>query len=188
MRYLFLLFWWCPLPASAQSAIQHTDTCFQQAASKYSLDSRLLWSIAQMESRGRMSAVNLTHQSRTNTVDLGVMQINSSWLPKLKKYGITRDMLMSDRCLNIEVGAWILADLIARHGANWDAVGAYNTACKQLKGEKCEVSRMRYVRQVWRWYAGARPTSVSDLAAAAKPSTQVAGIQIIEEGGHEGND
>jgi hypothetical protein len=184
MRYsLFLFFLW-PMFASAQAGIVQPDACFQNAAKKYGLDSQLLWSIAQVESRGRASAVNLTHLHRTNTVDLGVMQINSSWLPKLSKYGITREKLMADRCLNIDVGAWILADLIARHGAKWDAVGAYNTACKQLKGEKCEASRMRYVRQVWRWYAGAA-VERTHAPAASQAAAPIGGIQIIEEAANE---
>ncbi|NEX63403.1 lytic transglycosylase domain-containing protein [Noviherbaspirillum galbum] len=140
------------------AAAQQLDACFAASAKKYNLDPRLLWSIAMVESRGRASAINLTHYQRTNSVDLGIMQINSGHLPTLARYGITRDMLMNDSCLNIDVGAWILADSVRRNGATWNAVGAYNTACSQLKGKACEDSRRRYTDLVWKWYAGAGKT------------------------------
>lgn len=57
--------------------------------------------------------------------DIGRMQINSSWLPTLARFGIhERDLL--DGCVNTYVGAWILSQNIARLGLDWNAIGAYN--------------------------------------------------------------
>jgi len=67
------------------------------------------------------------------------MQINSSWLPKLRKYGIGVNELF-DPCTSIQVGAWILAQNIQRLGHSWEAVGAYNSsipADRQNTQKKC---------------------------------------------------
>jgi hypothetical protein len=54
------------------------------------------------------------------------MQINSYWLPRLAKFGITKMQLMN-ACINTYIGAWILACNILRMGYGWAAIGAYNS-------------------------------------------------------------
>lgn len=132
------------------------EACFIASGLKYNLDPQLLWSIAMVESRGRANAINV-NQGEKVTEDLGVMQVNSSWLPALAKYSITRERLLKEPCLNIDVGAWILAGTIARYGWQWNAVGAYNAACSKMKGPDCDKARKRYTDQVWRWYSSADP-------------------------------
>ena len=97
----------------------------------------------------RTTVVNDSHLARTGSVDLGLMQINSHWLPTLEPRGITRAVLLSDACVNIEVGAEILADLKRRHGDSWIATGAYNAACTQLQGAACDAARSKYAWKVY---------------------------------------
>ena len=107
--------------------------CWSDAERLYGVSSHLLYAVARVESGLQPGAMNLTHRARTGTYDIGLMQINSSHLPKLASLGISeRDLL--EPCTNIKVGAWLLADSFARRGVSWDAVGAYNAACTQLKG------------------------------------------------------
>ncbi len=123
-------------------------TCWNEAAQRHHIAPELLVAIARAESNLDPRAENLTHKAKTGTTDIGLMQINSSWLPKLARYGIDRARLF-DPCVNLNVGAWILAQCFDKAGVTWDCVGAYNTACTQLKGDACTAARAKYA---WRVY------------------------------------
>ena len=111
------------------------------------VSARLLWAMAKVESSHSPQAMNRGHLARTDSYDIGLMQINSRWLPTLAKFGITEEKLKEPRT-SIEVGAWILRDLFRRHGNTWEAVGAYNAACTQLKGDACRKARDLYIGKV----------------------------------------
>lgn len=136
------------LAPSAQ-AIGPDDACWDHAAQRHGLHPLELKAHACVESTMRPQAVNASHQARTGSVDLGLMQINSRWLSTLEQRGITREALLADACVNIEVGAEILADLKSRHGDSWTATGAYNAACTQLKGADCDAARSKYAWKVY---------------------------------------
>ncbi len=66
--------------------------CFESAARTYRIDPLLLVAIAEVESGMHPRAVGLNRrQGKVISEDVGLMQINSSWFPFLKKkWGITR--------------------------------------------------------------------------------------------------
>lgn len=97
--------------------------CWSSAESTYGVPAKLLVAIAKVETGVNPSIVS--KKNKDGSYDIGLMQINSGWLPKLSKYNITENDLFQP-CTNIMVGAWILSDNIQRLGYNWDAVGAYN--------------------------------------------------------------
>ncbi|MCA3778314.1 MAG: transglycosylase SLT domain-containing protein [Burkholderia sp.] len=111
--------------------------CLDDAATFQHVSVSLMRGIAQVESGMNPNAVN----TNTNgTVDIGLMQINSTWLPTLAREGITRESLF-DACTNAYVGAWILSQNIRQLGANWNAIGAYNSASPD--------KRLAYARKVY---------------------------------------
>lgn len=98
------------------------STCFDLAAQRYRVPVSLLKAIAMQESSGRANAIN---RNTNGTYDIGMMQINSAWLPTLKRHGIAAQHLW-DPCVSILVGAWILSDNFARLGYTTQGLGAYN--------------------------------------------------------------
>jgi soluble lytic murein transglycosylase-like protein len=113
--------------------------CWEEAGRKYGINPWLLVAIARTESGLNPRAVN--RGNGNGSYDVGLMQINSAWLPTLRNYGIDEERLF-EPCTNITVGAWILAQNMRRLGATWEAVGAYNAASRD--------KRVRYAASVYR--------------------------------------
>jgi soluble lytic murein transglycosylase-like protein len=121
------------------------QACWEVAASRYQLSSALLYAIARTESGLNPQAIG---RNTNGSRDIGLMQINSAWLPTLASHGIgERDLY--EPCTNIHVGAWILAGNVSRLGYTWEAVGAYNAASPAL--------RRNYVEKVRRYLTVAPP-------------------------------
>lgn len=131
----------------AARATPELEKCFESVGQASGISPTLLRAIARVESSLNPKAVNESHRNRTGSYDIGLMQINSRWLPRLRAYGITEKALF-DACTSIEVGAWILVDLFRRHGPGWEAVGAYNAACTQLNADQCRIARDSYISKV----------------------------------------
>lgn len=118
--------------------------CWQEAGSRYQVDPSLLYAIARTESGLDPAASN---RNRNGSMDIGLMQINSAWLPDLARHGVSVQDLW-DPCTNIHVGAWVLAQKMHRLGATWDAVGAYNAT-----------STAKRIRYAWKVYRNLERTS-----------------------------
>ncbi|HIF9334008.1 TPA: lytic transglycosylase domain-containing protein [Photobacterium damselae] len=117
--------------------------CFNEAGLKYNISPRLLAAIAYTESRFDALAINASNANKS--VDYGLMQINTFWIPHLKKLNITSEDLLNDPCLNVHVGAWVLAQNFKQNGDNWESVGAYNAGFKPQAKEAREIY-IKYVK------------------------------------------
>ena len=124
--------------------------CFNEAGARYHLDPQLLRSMAVVESALNAHAINENKRhGRVLSVDYGLMQINSTHIPNLKRLGIIKDKqeLLTKPCLNVQIGAWLLAGHLQKCGVNWQCLGTYNTGfTHNIPG------RMRYARKVYRVY------------------------------------
>lgn len=132
---VFLLMSCLTSGARAQSDL---ESCFRAAAQKYALNFYLLTAIGRHESRFVPEAINTANENGSE--DLGVMMVNSWWLSKLGEYNITRQRLLDEPCLNVHVGAWILASTLAERGGGWSGVGFYNAVT--------DFKRERYIRLI----------------------------------------
>lgn len=110
--------------------------CFDEAAQEYGISPRLLQSIARIESNFNPSAIN---RNSNGSRDLGLMQINSSWIKTLE---LDSQELLHNPCYNVMTGARILKKCMDRHGYTWEAVGCYNAANTSY--------RMRYSWKIFR--------------------------------------
>lgn len=112
--------------------------CWNEVAAWYGINVHLLYAIAKTESNLNPGAMN---RNKNGSYDIGLMQINSSWLPTLKKYGVEETQL-KDPCVNLQVGAWILSQNMRHLGVTWEAVGAYNAKNPAL--------RVKYAKKVYK--------------------------------------
>lgn len=100
-----------------------TVSCIEQAVNTYQIPKLILLSV--MANEGGVPGK--TSLNRNGSRDMGPMQINTSWLPTLKKNGITEHEVINNGCLNVFIGAAILKKHANELGGNWwNAVGAYH--------------------------------------------------------------
>nr|WP_285844309.1 lytic transglycosylase domain-containing protein [Ralstonia pickettii] len=131
--------------------------CLDDAANYWGVPPILARAVAQQESQMRANAIG---KNTNGSRDIGLMQINSSWLPTLRRYGITEADLF-DGCKNAYIGNWIIAQNIAHHGYNWTAIGAYNA----VSPEKRDAYARKIYRQLMRLQGSVAPSAPSPLAA-----------------------
>jgi soluble lytic murein transglycosylase-like protein len=105
--------------------------CYEEAGKRHGVHPKLLEAIARVESSQNPDAVNVNRQFKSLNEDIGLMQINSIWMPQLSRFGVTRDHLFNP-CTNVQVGAWILAQQQQKFGRGWYAVGAYHSQTPEL--------------------------------------------------------
>jgi soluble lytic murein transglycosylase-like protein len=139
--------------------------CWDDAAMRYQVSSALLYAIARTESGLNPKAVG---RNANGSRDIGLMQINSVWLPALASHGIgERDLF--EPCTNIHVGAWILAAKVSRHGYTWEAVGAYNAANPALRSAYIQKVRRHLVVNAPASRPAARATTSASVRQTGAP-------------------
>lgn len=114
------------------------EQCMIKASEYYQVNPLVLWGIAKVESNFNPYAVN---KNKNGSYDIGIMQINSAWIPTLKKFGLYDVKKIWDPCYNIHVGAWVLSQCIKQHGNTWKAIGCYNAASNP--------KRMKYAWKIY---------------------------------------
>ncbi len=102
--------------------------CMVLAASFYGLPPRVLPSIQAVEG----GAPNVVHYDSNGTEDLGVMQVNTLWVPALARVtrltadGV-RTRLLFDACFNIAAAAAILHTYLKETHDLMRAIGDYHS-------------------------------------------------------------
>ena len=110
---------WCaPVGEEAQVA-----ACIEEAARVFKIDPLPLALLRQVEA----GAVGMTSGNSNGSYDIGPMQINSTWLPRLARIGITEPMLRDDACVNVYVAAWIFTQEFKATGDIVSAMARYHS-------------------------------------------------------------
>ncbi|AHK22107.1 lytic transglycosylase (plasmid) [Yersinia similis] len=126
--------------------------CFQAAGERYQVDPVLLEAMAVQESGLNPRAINTNRDKAGKAIstDYGVMQINSRHIPKLVSMGVitSKEDLLNNACLNVQIGAWILATHLQTCGVNWSCLGSYNAG---FAGNN-EQRRMLYAKRIYGIY------------------------------------
>lgn len=145
---LFTCAWVISFPAQA--------FCFNEAGAKYHVDPLLLRAISKVESRDNPRAINYNRNKKGQITsrDYGLMQINSTQLPKLEAMGVLQSEqdLLTNPCLNVQVGAWVLARHLQVCGVTWECLGSYNAGF----ADDNQSRRMIYARKVYAEYFALR--------------------------------
>ncbi|WP_338333625.1 transglycosylase SLT domain-containing protein [Acetobacter sp. LMG 32666] len=117
------------VPSSQTTALPgNLRTCAVDAAGQYRISVPLFLGLLATEG----GHVGQIVSNKNGTYDMGPAQINSSHLVELAAKGITREQIINDGCLNIHIGAWILARELGgetpQHPKEfWQRVGNYNS-------------------------------------------------------------
>lgn len=115
--------------------------CINQAAVQFHVPAKIIISVMSVEGgRNGMRVKN-----KNGTYDYGVMQINSSWSTHLTSYGIRPSDLQYNPCINVQVGAWILAQGMAESNG-WLGVGNYHSHTPYYNERYRKKVRGKFVR------------------------------------------
>ena len=158
MRIATLVFLLCISVGSSNPAAAF---CFEEAGNRYGISPQLLYAISKGESSFNPLAVNY---NTNGTYDYGLMQINSTWEPALRRLGISWNNL-ADPCTNVMVGAWVLSQCIRDYGYTWSAVGCYNSRTPSKRDRYAA----RVARIVKREQTHSQPLQVASAINVATP-------------------
>ncbi|KMK84132.1 lytic transglycosylase domain-containing protein [Pectobacterium brasiliense] len=127
--------------------------CFDTAGAKYQVDTLLVKAIAEGESSLNPDAININRDKATRrevSRDYGLMQVNSTHIPKLIAMGViqTPQDLLTKPCLNVQIGTWILAKHFQVCGISWNCLGSYNAGFRKDRHE----TREAYANRIYKRY------------------------------------
>lgn len=143
---------------------------FHNAGKFYNVNPVAPMTIGKIESGFNPLARNV---NKNGTVDMGLMQINSAWLPDLKRYGLTDPAQLYDPIYNIFVGTWILRGCYNRFGQSWRTVDCYN------KGPGNATGYGRYVLKFSEHMRDMETTYSSFQTKSKKPTSKTLQQQTI---------
>ena len=161
-------------PARAEWSPETTYVrdCINAASHAHHVSAVVLVLLLRVEG-GRLGAVS---QNTNDTIDIGPMQVNSTWVHKIAQRWRSSDeaafkALRDNLCANVEAGAWILrSGLDEAKGDLWEGVAFYHSHSPEHK--------QRYLGLLWQ--------QVSRMKLLpAKPAPPAAVTTRIEQASRE---
>lgn len=117
-------------------------SCINTAAIEFSVPAKLIITVLQIERGKNGKAI----KNKNGTYDLGVMQINSCWLPALEKFSISREAIQFDPCVNVRVGTWILAKAIASDQDLLKGISNYHSRTPNYNNRYAQKVKIRFTQ------------------------------------------
>ncbi len=114
--------------------------CVNTAAMEFHIPAKLIIAVLETE-RGRVGQIS---KNKNGTYDIGPMQVNSTWIPTLNKFGITEADLKNIPCVNLKAGAWILSKAIVHENNLLQGVGDYHSHTASLNQHYYQIIQIRY--------------------------------------------
>ena len=148
--------------ASARADEAMIEGCLKAAAELHHVPVGVLVLLLSVEA-GKMGEVS---QNTNGTVDIGPMQVNDTWVPKIAGHwraspDATYRALRDNFCANVEGGAWILRQALDEaHSDLWTGVALYHSHDPVHKLEYMQLvyaQAMRLKRESERELASADP-------------------------------
>lgn len=104
------------------------EACIHQAAQGSAWLEKTLWGLRDQEA----GWIGADIVNANGTHDLGVLQVNSAWIPRLSELtgrsaDLVRNWLRFDPCFNAQAARWIFISALKRNGEFWKAVGVYHS-------------------------------------------------------------
>jgi hypothetical protein len=146
--------------ASASADEAMIEGCLKAAAELHHVPAGVLVLLLSVEA-GKMGEVS---QNTNGTVDIGPMQVNDTWVPKIAgHWGASPDAayraMRDNFCANVEGGAWILRQALDEaHGDLWKGVALYHS--------HDPVHKVEYMRLVYAQAMRLKRESERELASA----------------------
>lgn len=123
--------------------------CIAQAAQRYEVPELLLHAIVSKENGRTGQCV----KNRNETLDCGLAQINTSWVPHFAKYGIRAEHLTHHACTNLMAAAYVLKRNYLLKDNDWfKAIVSYNIGPRQWTQERYPVGHRYALDVVQRWH------------------------------------
>ena len=155
-----------PISAFGQMTAREAalDAYFDEPCARYNVPKYLALAIARQESGMHPWILNISGKDvrpssgiealgaaraalgAGRSFDVGVMQVNVYWL---KTYNIPLHIALEPRH-NIQLGVWILAREIRKHGLTWKAVAYYHTPLHRNpeRGRNYAASVLRHLKNI----------------------------------------
>ena len=146
--------------ASARADEAMIEGCLKAAAELHQVPAGVLVLLLSVED-GRLGEVS---QNTNGTVDIGPMQVNDTWVPKIAEHwraspGAAYRALRDNFCANVEGGAWILRQALDEaHGDLWKGVALYHS--------HDPVHKLEYMQLVYTQAMRLKRESARELASA----------------------
>jgi len=156
-----------PPPVPAHAAI--IEKCSVKAGRIFNVHPYVLQAISKVEG-GKIGTFS---KNSNGSYDMGIMQINTINLPRIKKEfpTISWKKIAYSPCVNIGVAAWILSEELKREPVYWKGVGNYHSRTPKYRNiylKKIHVAYKSVLKKMRKRIASKRVISISNINSSKR--------------------